>query len=66
MGIFNFFIVLPQILATSILGYLMTNFFGGEAVYSLVLGGASMLLAALLTLLVDDKDQPVDVAEKTA
>ena len=30
MGIFNFFIVLPQILAASILGIIVGQFFGGE------------------------------------
>ena len=39
MGIFNFFIVLPQILAASILGIIVGQFFGGEPVYALVVGG---------------------------
>lgn len=50
MGIFNFFIVLPQILAASILAFLVNKFFGGETIYALVIGGSSMLLAGLLTL----------------
>ena len=50
MGIFNFFIVLPQILAASILGFLITKVFNNEPIYALVMGGASMMLAALLTL----------------
>ena len=50
MGIFNYFIVLPQILAASILGFLITRFFNNEPIYALVIGGTSMLLAALLTL----------------
>ena len=57
MGIFNFFIVLPQILAATILGFLTRHLFGGEAVLALVLGGASWLLAAALTLKVDDVDE---------
>lgn len=56
MGIFNFFIVIPQILAASILGFFTKNLFGGEAVYALVLGGASMLVAAITVLFVDDVD----------
>ena len=56
MGIFNFFIVLPQILAATILGFLTRHLFGGEAVLALVLGGATWILAALLTLRVDDVD----------
>ena len=54
MGIFNFFIVIPQILAASILGFLVKSFFGGETIFALVLGGASMILAGFLTLTVDD------------
>ncbi|NJN26265.1 MAG: SLC45 family MFS transporter [Cyclobacteriaceae bacterium] len=58
MGIFNFFIVIPQILAASILGFLVKGLFGGQTIYALVLGGASMILAGLLTLLVEDKKSP--------
>lgn len=56
MGIFNFFIVIPQITAAAILGFLVKTIFGGEAIYALIIGGASMILAGLLVLLVDDDD----------
>jgi maltose/moltooligosaccharide transporter len=56
MGVFNFFIVIPQIVAASILGFLVGRFFGGEAIYALLIGGASFVLAALLMLRVDDRD----------
>lgn len=55
MGTFNYFIVLPQILAASILGFFTKNFFHDEAVLTLVFGGCSMLLAAVLVLYVQDK-----------
>jgi len=55
MGIFNFFIVIPQILAASLLGFLVSTFFGGDTIYALVLGGISMIIAGLLTLIVNDK-----------
>lgn len=58
MGIFNFFIVIPQILAASILGFFVKNIADGHAIYALVLGGVSMILAGLLTLLVNDVDDP--------
>ena len=57
MGIFNFFIVIPQITAAAILGFFVKNFFGNEAIYALLLGGASMILAAILVLLVNDVDE---------
>jgi maltose/moltooligosaccharide transporter len=56
MGIFNFFIVLPQILAASILGFLVGTLFDGQAIYALILGGGTWILAAGLTFLVDDVD----------
>jgi len=55
MGIFNFFIVIPQILAASILGVLVKNVFQGESIYALVLGGCSMIFAGFITLFVKDK-----------
>lgn len=57
MGIFNFFIVLPQILAASILGFLVNKFFAGESIYALVIGGCSMLVAGILTLRVKEPTQ---------
>ncbi|MGK7388863.1 MAG: MFS transporter [Candidatus Cyclobacteriaceae bacterium M2_1C_046] len=57
MGIFNFFIVIPQIVAASILGFLITQFFNSEFIFALIIGGASMILAGLLSLMVDDKDE---------
>ncbi|MFN1834096.1 MFS transporter [Balneola sp. MJW-20] len=57
MGIFNFFIVLPQLLAATILGYVTRSFFGGEAVYALILGGITMIIAALSMKFVDDVDE---------
>lgn len=59
MGVFNFFIVIPQIVAALILGFLISNFFWGEPIYALLLGGASMVLAALLVVNVDDVDEVV-------
>jgi len=52
MGMFNLFIVLPQLVASSLLGYFLKHFLRSEPMNALVLGGASMGLAALLTLLV--------------
>ncbi len=54
MGMFNFFIVIPQILAAAILGLLVRTVFHGHAIDALVLGGASMLAAAALMGRVQD------------
>ena len=54
MGIFNFFIVIPQLVAASVLGFLLTKLFGGAPIYALVLGGVSFMLAGLLVLRVPE------------
>ena len=55
MGIFNFFIVIPQILAATILGFMVRHLFHGETILAIVTGGISMLVAAVLVLFVQDK-----------
>lgn len=54
MGIFNFFIVIPQLLAASILGVIVRYLFAGEAILALVTGGISLLIGAAATLFVRD------------
>ncbi len=56
MGIFNFFIVIPQITAAAILGFFVKNIFGGDAIYALLLGGISFFLSAFLMKFVEDKN----------
>jgi maltose/moltooligosaccharide transporter len=56
MGVFNFFIVIPQILAAAILGFFVKNVFDGQGIYALVIGGVSMIIAGLLNFIVKDKD----------
>lgn len=52
MGVFNFFIVIPQIVAGTILGFVVKTFFNSEPVYALIIGGVSMIVAGILTLFV--------------
>jgi maltose/moltooligosaccharide transporter len=56
MGVFNFFIVIPQIVAAGILGFMLKSFFGNVSVYALIIGGVSMIVAGLLCLVVVDKE----------
>jgi maltose/moltooligosaccharide transporter len=49
MGIFNFFIVLPEILAALFFGPLVQQLLHGNLVHAVVAGGFCLLLAALLT-----------------
>ncbi|HMJ68488.1 MAG TPA: MFS transporter [Cyclobacteriaceae bacterium] len=50
MGVFNFFIVIPQIIAAACLGAILKGFFNNQSIYVLILGGSCMILAGLLTL----------------
>ncbi len=54
MGIFNFFIVIPQLLAASVLGLLLKLFFQSQPIWALVLGGISLIVAGLCTLRVHE------------
>ena len=54
MGIFNFFIVIPQILAATILGFMVKSLFNENSIYALLTGGISLLVAAVLILFVKD------------
>jgi maltose/moltooligosaccharide transporter len=54
MGMFNFFIVIPQILAAAILGLLVRTVFHGHAIDAILLGGISMIIAAVLMTRVHD------------
>ncbi|NBC82390.1 MAG: MFS transporter [Bacteroidetes bacterium] len=56
MGIFNFFLVIPQIIAASILGFLLRTFFDKQAIFALVMGGCALILAAVITQFVHDTD----------
>ncbi len=55
MGVFNFFIVIPQIVAAAILGFFIKNIFGSESIYALVIGGISMVLAGVLCVIVKER-----------
>jgi maltose/moltooligosaccharide transporter len=65
MGVFNFFIVLPQIVASTVLGPVVQHVFGGRAMLAVVAGGGSMLLAALALLRVPAAD-PISAAAPAA
>lgn len=55
MGVFNIFIVVPQLLAATLLGFMVTNIFGGEAIYAMVIAAVSFIAAAAATLFVKEQ-----------
>lgn len=58
MGIFNFFIVIPEIVAALGFGWVMNNVLDNNRLAAVVAGGAFMALAALLVLRVQDPGEP--------
>ncbi|WP_395045220.1 MFS transporter [Flavobacterium sp.] len=57
MGVFNFFIVIPQLVAASILGFLVSKYFNNEPIYALLIGGSSMILAGIIALTINDESK---------
>jgi len=57
MGLFNLTVVIPQILSGVFGGPILRSFFGGEAIYILLLAGVSMLLGSVAVFFVNDKVQ---------
>lgn len=55
MGLFNLTICIPEIIAALFLGKVLQNFFSGHAMQVVALGGGFMIVAAILTLLVEDR-----------
>ena len=56
MGIFNFFITLPQIVSGVFGGLIVKYLYGGEAIYSIVLAGIFFIIAAISVLYVRETD----------
>ena len=52
MGIFNFFIVIPQIINGVIGGPIVSSVFNNSAVYYLMIGGVLMILGAVYVLFI--------------
>jgi len=55
MGVFNFFIVIPEIIASLTFQPLVKRVFNNDPLYVVMLGGACLLVAAALVTLVDDR-----------
>ncbi|HKP32498.1 MAG TPA: MFS transporter [Chitinophagaceae bacterium] len=54
MGIFNFFITLPQIINGFVGGWIVKNVYNGQPIYAVVLAGIFMLVAAVCAMFVFD------------
>ncbi len=56
MGIFNFFIVLPQIFNGIIGGWLVKYAYNDQPILAIVVAGVCFIIAAFATFLIDDKE----------
>ena len=66
MGVFNLFIVIPQIVMSLIVPNIFNNVLGGDPRNAVVLGGISLLVAAVTVLVVRDGHEPVPVRKEPA
>ncbi len=64
MGIFNFFITIPQICNGLVGGLMVKHIYGGQTIYALLFSGISLLIAAICVFFVDDKDDPVQLFQR--
>ena len=60
MGVFNFFIVIPQLVASFVMGFIIKDIFHEQAIYALVIGGVCMAIGGIMNLIVVDKDEKVE------
>lgn len=67
MGIFNFFIVMPQIINGIFGGPIVTNIFGNMAIDYVVVGGVCMLIASAVTMFLiknNENETPKEIEEE--
>src|ERR1041385_3967665 len=58
MGVFNLFIVIPQIVMSFVVANIFNNLLRGDARNAVILGGISLLIAAASVLIVNDVHEP--------
>ena len=66
MGIFNFFIVIPEIVASLGFGFVMGHVLGNNRMAAVVAGGVFLGIAALLMQRVEDEPIATSAAQERA
>ena len=56
MGIFNMFIVIPQIVAATSLTIIYKSLFGAEPINAMLLAGTSLIIAGLANFLITNRN----------
>jgi maltose/moltooligosaccharide transporter len=64
VGVFNFFIVIPQIVAAVILGWMLNLMYSDkpDPIGAVLIGAISFIVSAAFVSMVDDKDDPARIA----
>lgn len=55
MGLFNVFVVLPQLLVATVMGSIMKAFFPGEPIWTMAFAAGTLLVAAAASLRIEDR-----------
>lgn len=55
MGVFNFFIVIPQVIVSLTMGKIVGSVFGGDSMMAIIIGGVAMFIAGFCMLIVDEE-----------
>jgi maltose/moltooligosaccharide transporter len=58
MGIFNFFIVLPEILASLFFGKIMTHYLNNDRLLAVLIGGLLLIFASIVCILIIKEEKP--------
>jgi maltose/moltooligosaccharide transporter len=59
MGIFNFFIVLPEIIASLFFGKIMSHYLHNDRLMAVQIGGVLLLLAAIVCAIIIKEEEKV-------
>jgi maltose/moltooligosaccharide transporter len=62
MGLFNVFVVVPQLLVATVMGSIMKRFFPTEPIWTMAFAAATLLVAALAMTRVKEGDAPQSLA----
>jgi maltose/moltooligosaccharide transporter len=60
MGIFNFFIVLPEIIASLFFGKIMSSYLNNDRLMAVLIGGCLLITAGLVCAFIIKEDQTHD------
>ncbi|MCP5537647.1 MAG: MFS transporter [Akkermansiaceae bacterium] len=62
MGVFNFFIVIPQVVVSLSMGNIVGSVFGGDSMMAILTGGVSLIVASLFMLIVQEDGSGADTS----